>query len=154
MKNRKIIAGALSLLVILAAARPVHAEEQKTTEISTSVASTYILTIPAKTEIEFDEESTDLNGTLKVTGNVLPTQSVVVTVETHDLENSVQNTILPYALMNGTEKFETATWNEEELRAENKEFQLSVAIEQEDWNRAKAGSYEGSIVFIADMKTE
>lgn len=153
MRNKKIIAGALGVAMMIAAAFPVYAENE-TTEISTSVDSTYTLTIPKKTDIIFNAESTDLTGTLKVTGNVLPTQSVVVTAETKDLYNSVQNTTLPYKLMNETEEFTTSTWNEEELRAENKEFRLSVAIEKSEWDKAEAGSYEGSIVFTADMQTE
>lgn len=153
MRNKKIVAGALGIVVMIAAALPVYAENE-TTEINTSVDSTYTLTIPKKTDIIFNAESTDLTGTLKVTGNVLPTQSVVVTVETKDLYNSVQNTTLPYKLMNETEEFTTATWNEEELRSENKEFQLSVAIEKSEWNKAVAGSYEGSIVFTADMQAK
>lgn len=151
--NRKIIAATLSLTLMMGTALTVNAEE-KTTPINASVDSTYTLTIPAQTDIVFNAESTDLKGVLKVTGNVLPTESVVVTAEKKDLYNSVQNTTLPYRLMYGADEFTTAAWEEEELRAGNKEFQLSVAIEKTDWDKAEAGSYDGSIVFTAEMQTK
>lgn len=150
--NKKIIAAVLGLTLMMGTVLPAHAEE-KTTPINASVDSTYTLTIPAKTDIAFNAESTDLNGVLKVTGNVLPTESVTVTVKTNDLENRVRNMKLPYKLMYGANEFTTATWNEDELRAESKEIQLSLAIEKSDWDKAEAGSYEGSIVFTAGMQT-
>ena len=66
--KRKTLAGIMSLAVIAAVAVPVHAED-KTTELNTNVPSKYELTIPMTTEIDFNTLSTDLNGTLKVTGN-------------------------------------------------------------------------------------
>lgn len=162
--NKKIIAGTLSLAMLSVVAVPAYAENNDnttqtgTTPIGASVPSSYTLTIPSKTNIEFNAESTALDGVLKVTGNVLPTQSVKVTVETNALHNSVQNTDLPYTLKYGDDTFESAEWNEEDLRAglegdgEGKELSLSVAIAKSDWDNAEAGTYEGSIVFTANMQ--
>lgn len=157
--KKRILAGALSLVLLLAVAIPVSAEDkEETTPLEVSVPSTYTLTIPAETNIEFNAESTDLKGVLKVTGNVLPTQSVQVTATTKALHNSVQDTDLPYALKYDGNEFTSAEWNETELRdglegdGKGKELSLNVAITQADWNNAKAGTYEGSIVFTATLK--
>lgn len=151
MKARKITAGLMAMALVGTMALPVSAEE-KTTEITASVKSEYTLSIPANTDIDFNATSTNLDGTLKVTGNVLPTQTVTVSTQANRLYNSVQDTSLPYKLMNGQSEFQSATWNENELRAETpKEFQLSIAITEADWNQAEAGDYSGSIVFTATM---
>ena len=152
MKAKKLTAGLLAMTLMGAMALPVSAEEQ-TTELTASVESEYILTIPSETEIIFENTSTPLNGKLKVTGNVLPTQTVSVSAKLNPLHNAVRNTDLPYKLMNGTEEFQTTVWNEAELRAEQpKELQLSVNITADDWKQAKAGDYAGSIVFTATMQ--
>lgn len=157
--KKRILAGTISLVLLLAVAIPVSAEDKEgTTPIEASVSSTYTLTIPAETNIEFNAESTDLKGVLKVTGNVLPTQSVQVTATTNALHNSVQNTDLPYTLKYDGNEFTSADWNETELRAglegdgKGKELSLNIAITKADWNNAKAGKYEGSIVFKAALK--
>lgn len=155
--KKRILVGTMSLVLLLAVAIPVSAEDKEdTTPIEASVPSTYTLTIPAETNIEFNAESTDLEGVLKVTGNVLPSQSVQVTATTKALHNSVQNTDLPYALKYDGNEFTSAEWSETELRAglegDGKELTLNIAITQADWNNAKAGTYEGSIVFTATLK--
>lgn len=155
--KKRIPAVALSLVLLLAVAIPVSAEDkEETTTIEVSIPSTYILTIPSETDIEFNAESTDLEGVLKVTGNVLPSQSVGVTATTNALHNSVQDTDLPYTLKCDGNEFTFAEWNETELRAGltgvGKELKLSVDIDSTEWNNAKAGKYEGSIVFTATLK--
>ena len=128
---------------------------QQNYELNAYVESTYTLTIPSKTEIVFNSTSTDLNGTLKVTGNVRPMQKVTVKAELNALHNAVQNTNLPYKLMSGAVEFQAADWSETELRAaEPKELQLSVDIAAEDWNQAKGGEYQGNIVFTAELIRE
>lgn len=155
MKTRKITMGLTAFVLMGAMALPVSAQElQKTgnTEVTANVASDYVLTIPAKTEIAFNATSTNLAGTLKVTGNVLPTQEVKVTATPNALHNEVQNTDLPYTLKKGAEIFTADTWNETELREETKAVQLSIAITEAEWNKAEAGNYTGSITFTANLQ--
>lgn len=157
MKTKNFTAGLLTMALMGAMALPVGAADtdSQTLELTASVKSEYILTIPSKTDIAFNKTSTDLNGTLKVTGNVLPTQKVTVTATANSLKNSVQNTELPYKLMNGKDEFKTTEWSESELSAAMpKELQLQVAITEDDWKAAKAGDYTGSIVFLAELVTE
>ena len=161
MRAKKIITGVTAFALMGAVALPVSAQdntETKDTTIKANIQSTYTLTIPAETDIAFEATSTSLNGTLKVTGNVLPSQEVEVTAQAKDFHNHAQNADLPYKLMNGQEEFKIATWNETELRngfenSQNaKEIQLSIAIEESNWKTAKAGDYEGSITFTANLQ--
>ena len=150
--KRKALAGMMSLVVMATVAVPVHAEE-KTTAISTSVESKYELTIPATTEIAFNATSTNLNGELKVTGNVKPNETVTVSAAKNKLKNqSNADAEIDFSLKQGVNNFTSATWNETELRGGAKAISLSVAIEQSAWDSAKAGEYTGSIVFTAELK--
>lgn len=155
--KKRFIAGMMSAAMMAGMALPVNASatDSQTMELSASVESEFTLSIPSTTAIAYNQTSTDLNGTLKVTGNVLPTQKVTVTATANPLKNSVQNTELPYKLMNGTTEFTSAEWSETELRAATpKELTLSVDITEDDWKAAKAGAYTGSIVFLAELVTE
>ena len=160
--RQKRIACILGIALLSAAALPVYAQEtsqEKTTQLEAEVGSEYTLTIPAKTTIAFNATETDLTGTLKVSGNVLPTQNVTVTATCNPLHNAVQNTNLPYTLkIKDGDTFSSAQWNEDELRSgqtgDGKQIALSVAITEDEWKKAEAGKYEGSIVFSAELKSE
>lgn len=160
MKTRKIAMGLTAFALMGAMALPVSAQETeqtKDTTITANVQSTYTLSIPADTTVKFEATSTDLAGKLKVSGNVLPTQEVVVTTQADTFHNTAQNTDLPYRLMNGSEEFTTATWDEATLRAGLQEgqgtaIQLSIAIDENDWKTAEAGDYTGTITFTANLQ--
>lgn len=158
---KKRTAAVLFAAALGTAAMPVCAAENtesRKTIINAKVNSSYTLTIPAATTIVFGRTSTDLNGVLKVSGNVDVGEKVTVTATPKALKNNSHNEELPYSLMNGETAFTTAKWSETELRAglestkAGKKFQLSVAITKEAWAAAKAGSYEGSITFEAELK--
>ena len=150
--KKKVVSSAMALLLVGAMALPVHAAE-KTTTINTSVESKYELTIPATTDIAFNATSTNLNGELKVTGNVKPNETVTVSAVNNKLENQDNASAeIDFALKQGTGDFTSATWNEHEFREKTKAISLSVAIEQSAWDSAKAGNYTGGIVFTAELK--
>lgn len=162
MRAKKITMGLTALALMGAMALPVSAQEtqEDSTIIKATIQSDYTLTIPAETAIEFQATSTSLNGKLKVKGNVLPTQEVIVTAQAKAFHNKVQDKDLPYKLIdkrNGSE-FTSATWDEDTLRAglagegQGKELPLSVDITKENWDKAEAGNYEGSIVFTARLQ--
>lgn len=157
MKTRKIAMGLTALALMGAMALPVSAQdntETKDTTIKANIQSTYTLTIPAETTIDFEATSTNLTGALKVTGNVLPTQEVEVTAQAKAFHNEVQNTDLPYKLIDkrNNSEFTTATWSEDELRDGSKELTLSVDITKDAWSVAEAGDYKGSITFTANLQ--
>ena len=159
--KRKITMGLTTLALMGVMALPVSAQgntENKDTTIKATIQSTYKLTIPAETTIDFEATSTNLDGVLRVTGNVLPSQEVEVTAKAGAFHNAVQNKDLPYKLVNEENEFQNATWNETELRngfeneEDAKEIQLSIAIEESDWQFAEAGDYEGNITFTANLQ--
>lgn len=157
MRAKKITMGLTVVALMGAMALPVSAQdntESKDTSITAKIQSTYTLSIPASTTIDFKETSTNLKETLKVTGNVLPTQEVTVTAKAGAFHNKVQNTDLPYKLIDkrNNSEFTAATWSEDELRDGSKELTLSVDITKEAWDAAEAGSYEGSITFTANLQ--
>lgn len=149
MKTRKITMGLTALALVGIMALPVSAAETGTTDISTTVNSSYTLTIPKSTTIDFEATSTNLDGDLKVTGNVANGETVTVNALCNPLKTA-QGVNLAYKLMNGSDEYSAVTWTETELR-DGKNIQLSVAIEDTTWKNAKAGTYAGGIVFTADL---
>ena len=148
--KKKLLAALMCTLLTVAVAVPVSAEE--TTLLDATVTSTYTLTIPATTEIAFNATSTNLDGMLKVVGNVDVGQYVTVTATANPLHNDTHNADIAYTLKNGTTAFSTTNWSETELRADSpKEIRLKVDIEQAEWDAAKAGYYYGSITFAAAL---
>lgn len=88
MKKTKI----MSAIAVLAAAIPMTVSAApQTTDINATVKSTYVLTIPAATSIIYGQESTDLKGSLKVSGNVDTNEKVKVSVATTPLHNDSHN---------------------------------------------------------------
>lgn len=87
--KKRFIAGMMSVALMGAMALPVGAAatDSQTMQLTASVEPTFTLTIPAKTDIDFNSTSTNLNGTLKVTGNVLSNQKVTVTATANALHN-------------------------------------------------------------------
>lgn len=143
----------------LMAAVPVHAAENqknKEMQLSTEIDSVYTLTIPADTDIEFNSAAKNLNGVLKVSGNVDAGEKVKVTAVPEALHNAAHNVDLPYTLNEGENIFQKAEWSETELRdglnGKGKELQLSVKITEKDWKAAKAGTYTGGITFTAELQ--
>ncbi len=147
---KKGLTGLLLVSLMATLTVPVQAAEQ-TTLIHANVGSSYTLTIPKETTIDVNALTTPLNGTIKVTGNILSTQNVVVSAVTQPLHNDDQNADLPYTLKNGNQAFTSMNFNQNDLKS-TKEVQLQIAINQEDWNQAPAGSYNGSIIFDAKLQ--
>lgn len=161
MMKRKMIMGFTAFVLMGVMVLPVSAQdniESKDTTIKANIQSTYTLSIPAETTVEFEKTSTDLHGMLKVTGNVLPSQEVEVIAQVENFHNEVQNTNLPYILVNkaNSKVFTGDVWDEDTLRAgltgTGKEIQLAVNIETEDWQKAEAGDYKGTITFTATLQ--
>lgn len=152
MKN-KWTAGVLTAALMMTSVLPVYAagnQQSGTTTVTATVDSTYTMTIPAETKIPFNQVETALNGQLKVKGNVKSSEEVSVVAAANPLENENKETIA-YVLKQGGAEFKSATWSEQELRAE-KAYDLSVTIPQATWDTAKAGTYTGGIVFTAQLR--
>ena len=91
--KRKMLMGLMSFALMGAVALPVSAQEStesKDTAITANIQSAYTLSIPEETKIAFEATSTDLEGTLKVTGNVHPSQEVREEARTNAFRNEEQ----------------------------------------------------------------
>lgn len=160
--KKRWIAGIASVMLLTTAIMPVYAEspsqQSGELQIKTEVDSAYTLTIPQNADIEFERTSTQLSGALKVSGNVDTDEQVTVTATANPLSKTTGETI-DYTLTDGSNVFRQAVWNESELRAglTNEEGQkaidLFIEITQDEWNQAKAGSYTGSVTFVASLDT-
>lgn len=157
--KRRIFISMVSMMAMTVFVLPVHGAEgsEHTTDLKAEVTSSYILTIPKETTIAYQTLSNKLNGVLSVKGNVKANEKVVVTAATKPLHCTAQDKDLPYKLMNGSAEFTQAEWNEEELRKEleaegtGKNLQLTADITKDAWDAAEAGSYEGSVMFKAEL---
>lgn len=147
-------------VMLLAAAMPVYAgdssQQSGELQIKTDVDSSFTLTIPQNTNIDFKSTSTQLSGVLKVSGNVDTDEQITVTAKASPLAKTSGETIA-YTLTDGTAAFTGAVWNEAELRAGltnaegQKAIPLYIEIAEDEWSRAKAGSYAGTVTFTAEL---
>lgn len=159
-KNRLTGMMSAALATAMMMAVPVGATapepQRDSTTVTTDIASSFVLTIPATTNITYGVERTQITGTLKVTGNVDTNEQVTVAVETSPLHNQTHNENIIYTVTaseTGEDAFTGDVWTETELRDETKEIPLYVLISGDAWSQAKAGDYEGTITFTAQLST-
>ena len=153
--KKKMVAGMLCMMMAVCMAVPASAAEEKSTTLITDVASEYTLTIPMNMEITFGAEETGI-GSVKVTGNVKPAETVKVDVETGNFisQDDPQDTIvLTLINKNDNSEFGISIWNEKEMRDETKKIPLAVQIKSEDWGKAHAGTYQATLTFTASLST-
>jgi len=148
--KKKIIAGIMSMMLVVAMALPVTASETKTTTLQAAVPSTYTLSIPLSQSITLDATSTDI-GTIEVTGNIKTTEKVVVTVGTTAFANKDKlGDTIAYTLVDGDAIFTGAQWSETDLQSASPlTYDLAVEIAESQWKSASAGNYEAVITFTA-----
>lgn len=157
MKKKRIAAMTGTLLLASAVTAQAAQQQKDTVDLYAEVASTFILTIPASTEIPFGGLKTDLTGVLQVTGNVDTDEQVTVTASVQPLHNDSHNEDISFEVKAGETAFQSAVWSETELRAglesadAAKKIVLSVHIGQSAWDQAKAGAYAGSVTFQAEL---
>ena len=153
MKAKKIIALLSAVVLMGSAALPVAASETKTTTLQAAIPSTYTLSIPLAQSITLDATSTDI-GIIEVTGNIKPTEKVVVTVDAPEFKNKDKaGDTIAYTLVAGDTVFTEAQWSESDLQsATPATYDLAVKIAEEQWNNASAGNYEAVITFTATIK--
>lgn len=153
--KKRMVAGMLCMMMAVCMAVPASGAEEKSTTLITDVASEYTLTIPMNMEITFGAEETGI-GSVKVTGNVKPAETVKVDVETGNFisQDDPQDTIvLTLINKNDNSEFGISIWNEKEMRDETKKIPLAVQIKSEDWGKAHAGTYQATLTFTASLST-
>ena len=145
---------ALILAIALMASLSVTAFAANTTggdaDITTSIAPTYTVTIPANTTVAFNATETDF-GAIEVTASQIHPDKCIKVELTSDgkLENSIDATkVIPYAIKDSTgAAFTSATY-----LTEGDKTELSIHITADDWNAAYAGDYSDTVTFTVSYE--
>lgn len=156
---KKIITLALAAAMALSASATAFAAEinqdsnPKTTNatITTSIAPTYTVTIPADVDVAFNATATNF-GSIEVTAAQLDPDKCIKVALTSDgkLENSVDNTkVIPYTVTSGETAFTSATY-----LATGEKTDLTINITADDWNKAYAGSYSDTVTFTVSYENK
>ena len=138
-----ILAAALvmSLSITAFAANTTNGEA----DITTSIAPTYTVTIPADVNVQFNATETAF-GAIEVTASQIhPDKCIKVALTTdNELNNAIDNTkVIPYAIKDSTgAAFTSATY-----LTEGDKTELSIHITTSDWNAAYAGEYSDTVTF-------
>lgn len=122
------------------------------TEVNFKIDPTYTVEIPANTAIDFNTTSKTLTTNLGLsTARLDRGFKVTVTAKVNPLQNDKDSSqTIPFTLYADNSPFSKA-----EFTNTNDKVQLSVHIDQSDWNKAPAGNYTGSVTFtIAYGKEE
>ena len=145
---------ALILTVAMLATMSVTAFADNTTggeaDITTSIAPTYTVTIPADVNVQFNATETAF-GTIEVTASQIhPDKCIKVALTTDgELNNAIDNTkVIPYEIQDseGT-AFTSATY-----LTEGDKTELSIHITADDWNAAYAGDYSDTVTFTVSYE--
>ena len=145
---------ALILTVAMLATMSVTAFAANTTggdaDITTSIAPTYTVTIPADVNVAFNATETAF-GTIEVTASQIhPDKCIKVALATDkELNNAIDNTkVIPYAIKDSEgAEFTSATY-----LTEGDKTELSIHITADDWNAAYAGDYSDTVTFTVSYE--
>lgn len=145
---------AVILTVALLASLSVTAFAANTTggdaDITTSIAPTYTVTIPADVNVAFNATETAF-GTIEVAASQIhPNKCIKVALATdNELNNAIDNTkVIPYAIKDSEgAEFISATY-----LTEGDKTELSIHITANDWNAAYAGDYSDTVTFTVSYE--
>ena len=145
---------ALILTVCLLATMSVTAFAANTTggdaDITTSIAPTYTVTIPADVNVQFNATKTDFGVIEVAASQIHPDKCIKVALTTDgELNNAIDNTkVIPYEIQDseGT-AFTSATY-----LTEGDKTELSIHITADDWNAAYAGDYSDTVTFTVSYE--
>jgi spore coat protein U-like protein len=114
-------------------------------DITTSIAPTYTVTIPADVNVQFNATETAFGTIEVVASQIHPDKCIKVSLATDNkLENSIDATkVIPYAIKDSAgAAFTSATY-----LTEGDKTDLSIHITADDWNAAYAGDYSDTVTF-------
>ena len=119
-------------------------------DITTSIAPTYTVTIPADVNVAFNATETAF-GTIEVAASQIhPDKCIKVALATDkELNNAIDNTkVIPYAIKDSEgAEFTSATY-----LTEGDKTELSIHITADDWNAAYAGDYSDTVTFTVSYE--
>ena len=121
-------------------------------DITTSIAPTYTVTIPANTNVNFNATETAFGTIEVVASQIHPDKQIRVTLTTDgELNNTIDTTkVIPYVIKDASgAAFTTATY-----LTEGDKTELSIHITADDWNAAYAGDYTDTVTFTVSYESK
>ena len=161
---KKIIALLCSVAMLASLAVASNAEETSSTVLTTTVPSTYTLTIPAKVDISYGEKNATI-GSVKVNGRITNDQYVKVTAETatnfclvNDSDSSVRISYRPEDIfassVNGSVPiFRGTDFSAAEVNGKGGSWLVVARISDYEWQHAEAATYSDTITIKASLET-
>ena len=147
---------ALILAVVMIATMSTTAFAANTTggdaDITTSIAPTYTVTIPADVNVAFNATETTF-GAIEVTASQIhPDKCIKVALTTDgELNNAIDNTkVIPYVIKDS----EGAAFTSATYLTEGDKTELSIHITANDWNAAYAGEYSDTVTFTVSYEAK
>ena len=119
-------------------------------DITTSIAPTYTVTIPADVNVQFNATKTDFGVIEVAASQIHPDKCIKVALTTDGkLENSIDATkVIPYAIKDS----EGAAFTSATYLTEGDKTALSIHITADDWNAAYAGDYSDTVTFTVSYE--
>ena len=149
---KKVLTFALAVMLVMSLS--VTAFAANTTggdaDITTSIAPTYTVTIPADVNVQFNATETSF-GAIEVEAAQLHPDKCIKVELTSDgkLENSIDATkVIPYAIKDS----EGAAFTSATYLTEGDKTELSIHITADDWNAAYAGEYSDTVTFTVSYE--
>ena len=149
---KKVLTFALAVMLVMSLS--VTAFAANTTggeaDITTSIAPTYTVTIPADVNVQFNATETAF-GAVEVTASQIHPNKCIKVELTSDgkLENSIDATkVIPYAIKDS----EGAAFTSATYLTEGDKTELSIHITADDWNAAYAGDYSDTVTFTVSYE--
>lgn len=138
------LSAALSTTALAAEISETSKPQSSEVKVTTSIAPTYTVSIPANTAVAFNAENTSF-GEIKLTAAQLdPGKTVKVELSASGtLKNDAdKNKTLAYKIMSGNAEFTSASYD-----TAGKSTALTIHITQDAWNGAFAGDYADTVAF-------
>ena len=158
MKKNRFISG-LSALAVMAmpltayAANPITetTEQKGEAVITTEIAPSYIVTIPADTKVQFNSLETSFGNITLTEARLDPGKVVRVHLTTDfTLKNKADTgKTIPYDITTTDDAGTSGSLKKFDVQLEFKgdTCPLTIAITQDDWNKAYAGEYSDTVTF-------
>ena len=121
-------------------------------DITTSIAPTYTVTIPADVNVQFNAAETDF-GAIEVTASQIHPDKCIKVALTSDgeLNNAIDATkVIPYAVKDS----DGAVFTSATYLTEGDKTELSIHITADDWNAAYAGEYADTVTFTVSYESK
>lgn len=116
-------------------------------ELNIQINPTYIVVIPDDTYVSYNSEFTDFQSVKLIQANLEPNKFILVELKADKMFVHVNNNLftIPFTVVERNNK--KLLVNDIVLYKSNDEKKLSIHVEPDEWNYAKAGKYEATVNF-------